>query len=337
MIANEGGWDTKITQGTVISPSVVKKAKPQIERFVNGFNEFLADNGIGPVSIGHFTGSSYYHEIDPEDAIYGDIDLQLVVPEIEGTEDFTASRIQSYWYELMDRYVKSKNPDFIHDESEPGHPILSIGDKEWVQIDLMPHVLRLAKWGAARTIPERGMKGLLHGNMFSVLGEMLTMSIQHAGVQFKERGGMKQPYSTTRKDYVLRTISTDPETFVLDIFKHECDLQGVKNPKIDPLLARHPGKDLANVKIGNLVNAVKGLARSFELNGMYGKGDLSRYESASDFINKFWKIYESKALKDVESSKRGKAETSQALARAESDRKKIMQGLEKVKDLFFQD
>jgi hypothetical protein len=330
----EGGWDTTATQGTVIRPSTVKAALKTMDQFVQDFNSFLKNQGIPPIRVGTPTGSSAYHDVDSEDKIYGDIDLQIIVPEIPELEGKTTSQVQGHWYKLEDEFVKSKNPKYVHPESTPGHPILSVGDDAWVQVDMMPHTEKLAKWGAARVIPERGVKGLLHGNMFSVLGELLTMSIQHSGVQFKVRNNVKLPYAGTRKDYELVTVTTEPETFVLDIFKHLAELQNIKDPKMDPLLTQHPGKDLKDVKIANLANAVKGLAKSFELNDMYGKGDLAKYSSAEDFISAFKQLYTQKAEKDINAAKRDKAETPEAKARAEDDRKKVAQGLEMVMGLF---
>lgn len=330
----EGGWDTKATQSTVINPSTVKSALSTMKVFVDRFNSFLKAKGIEPIKLGHPTGSSAYHDVDPEDKIYGDIDLQIIVPETEETANMTTAQAQGYWYKLEDEFVKSNNVDFIHPESEPGHPIVSVGKDAWVQIDLMPHPERLSTWGRFRTTPERGIKGLLNGNMFSVLGELLMMSIQHSGVQFKVRDKVKQPYTTTRKNYELVTISTNIETFVLDIFNHEAELQGITEPKVDPLLQRHPGSNIQDVKIQNLVNAVKGIARSFELNNMYGKGDLANYSNAESFVNKFLEIYTAKAEKDIGAAKRDKAETPQAQARADDDRQKVAQGLELVKQMF---
>jgi len=330
----EGGWDTKITQGTTITPKVVGKALELAKHFVEDFNRFLKLRDIAPIKMGYPTGSSAYHEVDTEDKIYGDIDLQIVVPEIEGGDEMTTSQAQGYWYKLLDEFVKSTTPPYVHPESTPGHPILHIGDNEWVQIDLMPHTEKLATWGRFRTTPERGVKGLLNGNMFSVLGEMLTMSIQHSGVQYKDRDGKKMPYSTTRKDYKLHTITTNVETFVYDIFKHEAQLQAKSNPTIDPLLRSHPGSNIKEVKISNLVNAVKGLARSFEANEMFGTGDLAQWSDAAGFLNSFWERYEQKAQKDIAANKRDKAETPEAKARANDDKKKIIQGLAYVKAAF---
>lgn len=330
----EGGWDTTATQGTVINPSTVKTALATVEKLISGFNQHLKDKDIPPVRIGAPTGSSAYHDVDPEDKIYGDIDLQIVVPETEELADKTTSQIQGYWHRMIDEYIKNNNLDYIHPESTPGHPIVSIGGDKWVQVDLMPHPERLEKWGRYRVTPERGVKGLLMGNMFSVLGELLKMSIQHSGVQFKVRDRVKQPYATTRKNYELVTLSTDIENFVMDIFQHQAEQAGVDDPKIDPLLKANPGVDTEEVKIQRMVNAVKGLAKSFAANDMYGSGDLADYSSEEDFVNRFKQIYTQKAEKDINAAKRDKAVTPEAKARAEADRQKVADGLKMVMGMF---
>ena len=238
---------------------------------------------------------------------------------------------------MADEFVKSTHPDYIHaGESKPGHPIFQIGPDQYVQVDFMWHPPHLRAWGAARVTPERGVKGLLTGNMFSVLGELLDMSIQHAGVQLKTVNDVHVPFSK-QKDTVVKTISTDPESFVYDIFMNEYEQITGRDPgtaKLDPLLNRFRGNDPSDVKISKLVNAVKGLARSFELNDMYGKKDLAGFADTNDFLNQFVQRYEEKAMTDVNAKKRDKAETAEAKARAEADRQKVLNGLESVKALF---
>jgi hypothetical protein len=85
-----------------------------------------------------------------------------------------------------------------------------------------------------------------------------------------------------------------------------------------------------------MVNAVKGLARSFEINSMYGKKNLAGFGNAQDFLSKFVQRYEDKAMLDVNAKKRDKAETAEAKARAAADRQKVLSGLASVKDLFNQ-
>lgn len=82
------------------------------------------------------------------------------------------------------------------------------------------------------------------------------------------------------------------------------------------------------------MNAVKGFARSVELNGMFGNGDFANFDSAEDFLNKFLARYEEKAQIDIAGKKRDKAQTPDAIARANADREKIQKGLDMVKGLF---
>jgi hypothetical protein len=333
-ILTEGGWDTTLTQGTVLKPRAVKAALAAVDQFVKDFNKFLEPKGLGPIRRGKPTGSSAYHEIDQEedpDKVYGDIDLQMISPPIEGK---TQNQMSAIMNKLADEFVKAGAVDYIDtSESKPGHPIVKIGDNDYVQVDFMWHEESLANWGAARVTPERGVKGLLFGNMFSVLGELLDMSIQHAGVQLKTVGNQRVPFSK-QKDTEIVTVSIEPETFVLDMFKYLAKRQGIGNPKISSQLTQNPGNKVDDVKIANLVKAVKGFAESAAANDMFGKADLSNFNSAGDFLKKFLNRYEDKAMEDVNSKKRDKAETPEARARAQADREKILSGLETVKRLF---
>jgi len=100
------------------------------------------------------------------------------------------------------------------------------------------------------------------------------------------------------------------------------------------LLQKNPGSNLKDIKIANLVAAVKGLARSFEQNNMFGTGNKSAFQSADQFLNQFFKHYQAKAMANVNDAKRDKAATPEAQARAADDRAKILQGLRMVQALF---
>lgn len=333
----EGGWTTTVTQGTVIRPSTVKKALAMMERFVWDYNTYAKANKHPPVKMGAPTGSSAYHDVDDEDKIYGDIDLQIIVPELKDKPNMSTGQTQYYWNKQFGDFVKATQPEYVHPDSTPGHPILNIGGDAWVQIDMMPHPEPLATWGRYRATPERGVKGMLMGNMFAVTGDLLNLNLQHAGVQYKEQNGIRVPYAATKKDFELKTITTNIETFMRDIFEHEYKLityRDPKNAKIDPLLEKYPGSNLKEVKISNLVNAVKGMAKSFELNGMFGKGSLTAFANADDFLNKFVDIYMKKAQGAIDAPKRDKAETPEAKARAEADKQSIAKGAKMVYKLF---
>lgn len=330
----EGGWDTTLTQGTVLHPKVVGVALQIVDKFVGDFNQYLAGQGLGPIRRGRPTGSSAYHEIDTQedpDKVYGDIDLQMVAPESEGQ---TYNQFVGYWNKLADDFVKAGHAPYVDvSESKPGHPIFAIGNNQYVQIDFMWHPTRLEQWGAARVTPERGVKGLLTGNMYSVFGELLDMSIQHAGVQLKVLDGQHVPFSKQKGTKVV-TVTTEPSSFIYDVFRYLAKEQGLRSPQVADTLKQFPGNDLDDVKINKLVNGIKGFAESCDLNDMFGKGDLASFASAQDFIGKFWQRYEEKAMLDVNAKKRDKAATPEAIARAEQDKQKVLQGLEMVKGYF---
>jgi hypothetical protein len=166
-----------------------------------------------------------------------------------------------------------------------------------------------------------------------VFGELLDMSVQHAGVQFKMVDGSRVPFSKQKNTQVV-TVTTNPKTFILDTFLYLAKQQGLENPQLSPLLVQNTGADVANMKIQSLVQGMKGFAASAEANGMFGKTDLAGFTNSADFLNKFWQRYQEKAMIDIQGKKRDKAQTPDAIARADNDRKKILQGLKMVQGYF---
>jgi len=328
----EGGWASTATQKTVITPSIVKIVLSLMKEFEADFNSWLSTMKLPPIKIGRPTGSTAYYDIDNDDKVYGDIDIQIIAPEIE--ENKSPSQFSSFWNKLVDQFIETNKPDYLHPtENTTGHPIFKVGEDQYVQVDFMWHPERLADWGAARVTPERGIKGLLTGNMFSVFGEIMNMSIQHAGVQLKLSNNKIVPFSK-RKDTELITITNNPSTYILDTFKWLASRQKIASPKIDDKLKKNSGIDINNVKISNLVQGVKGFAKSLELNNMFGHGDLAGFTDYEDFIKKFITRYIEKAQTDINNTKRDKAETIDAKARAEADRQKVKDGLALVLKMF---
>jgi hypothetical protein len=330
----EGGWETDVTQSTVIHPSVVKTALLVANQFVEDFNKYLVAKQMPEIRIGHPTGSSAYYDVDEEEKIYGDIDLQFVAPETPETEGKTQASFQGFWYRVEDDFINTVHPKYVHPESSAGHPILKVGKDQWVQIDMMVHPEKFETWGRFRVTPERGIKGLLNGLMFSEFGVLMDLSIQHSGVQIKVRDKQRLPFVPTRSNYELVTISANIETFVLDVFVHEAKEQGIENPEIAPLLKANPGSDISNVKIERLANAIKGFAESCELNEMFGKGHLKAYTSSEEFIAAFLGRIETRCMTDVAAKKRDKAVTPEAIARAGRDKRSILAGLVYVMKFF---
>lgn len=333
-LISEGGWTTGDNPG--IKAKVVKQGIAAVQNFLKDFNPWLKPQGLGPIKVGHPTGSAAYHELDdPENTIYGDMDLQVIVPDLPEYDDMTSGQLQGRWGALINKFIQDSNLSYIDKaESRGSQPMFILPDGNKVQVDIMPHPEKTAEWGRYRATGEHGLKGLLNGNIFATMSELVPVNLQHKGIQYKTINGKKVNYGKTLKGYQLHTIGTDIKRWVLDIFMHEANELGIQNPKIDPLLKANPGVDTMNVNVERLVNGVKGFARSCELNGMFGKGDLERFSSADDFIKQFTHHYVDKSQHAITAPKRDKASTPASQARAVKDREALSNGLAYVQKLF---
>ncbi len=327
-ILSEGGWDSTVTQSTIITPSVVKSALAVVKKFVEGFNQWLANKQLSSIEIGHPLGSTAWHTADPEDKVYGDIDLQMIAQPISTAD--TPSKFSAHWNKLIDDYIAESNPDLVYNTGKPanGHVIFALGNNHYVQVDMIWTEPKLANWARYRMTPAHNIKGATYGNLFSTLGEIMHMSIQSAGVQMKIKDGEPVPFAKSRKFDTLETLTTDIERFGLDITKQ---LYRKMHPgkdteqfKVDPLLKKRPGIDPNAITAANLASVVKGIAKTFELNRMYGHYNLKDFTGYDDFINKFKSHYMEKLHAAINATKFDKAETPEAKARAEDVKDKLM-------------
>lgn len=327
-LLNEGGWETKITQGTTITPAVVGSALKAVQSFITGFNSWLSSNGHQTVSVGHPLGSTAYHANDPEDSRYGDIDLQMIAPDVEGAA--TPSQFSAHWNRLLDTYISTNSPKGIYDQGKAsnGHVVFDLGNNAYVQVDLLWTKPSLSQWMRYRMTPAKGIKGATYGNLFSTLGEIMHLSIQSAGVQMKIKDGDPVPFAKSRKYSSLETLTTDIENFGVDILKA---LYSRMHPNdtgsdliIDPLLLANPGVDPDDITAVRMVNLIKGLGKSFEANGMFGKFNLKDISSYDQFIAAFKSHYMDKIRDAVSATKFDKAESPEARTRAEDTKTKLL-------------
>lgn len=329
----EGGWTDMETQKTKLTPAVVKAALGAVEQFTGEFNAYLTDRGHPPVTMGAPTGSSAYHDVDEPDVEYGDIDLQMIAPD---HAEMTGQQQAAFYNDLVDKFIAEKTPSYIHDQGKPahGHPIFNIG-KDKVQVDLMWTPESTSDWARYRVTPQRGVKGLIYGNMYSSLGDLLNMSIQTAGAQMKTVDGQPVPFRT-RKGTELHTLTSDIDNFGLDILKrfYEQTHGSTDGLQVDPELQQYPGLKRENIKITDLAHTVKGLAKSFELNDLFGKFGLEQFSSASEFVQAFLDRIRAKADEATNAPKFNKASTPEELAKVKHVQQAIAKGLDVVNGAF---
>jgi hypothetical protein len=325
----EGGWVSTVTQDVKLTPALAKRAVALLPKFEKAFNDYLEQHGLQPVKVGAPVGSTSYIERDLKhspDKEYGDIDVLLKLPKIEGASDgHTAG---TYKKALAD--FTHDAPDFIYPQEKPSgsNIILKVGD-DWVQVDLVATPVELADWTQHRMTPEYNVKGALIGFLYAALAEVLHLSIGTSGVQAKEKGGQLVPFRQLKVDRT-HTISTNIETFAHDILKFLATRAGKKDAKVDPQLKDRPGLVRGEIKIDHLIQAVRGLGRSLEANGLLGKGALGHISDADDFIEQVKDSYRQKAEKLVSSSKFDKAATPAAKKKAQDTKDLLRTQSEKI-------
>lgn len=332
----EGGWESVATQSTTINPSVVKQTLKVVSKFTADFNNYLSKHGVPEVEMGHPLGSSAYYDVDDDDKIYGDIDLQMIAPAIEGK---SVSQFAAFYNKYLNDFVKQTKPAYIHDEGKEikGHPIFKLGTDAYVQVDMLWAPDNEAEWARYRSTPERGVKGLVYGSLYSSLGAILNMSIQSSGAQMKIKDGTPVNFARSRKVDSVETLSMDQENFGLEILKGLFERVYPDRPlsdmKVDAELKANPGIDKTNLTMDRLIAVIKGLGKSLELNDMFGKYNVPHIDSYRDYLQQFVADMKAKMEKSKNASKFNKAETPAAIAQVKKTRKQIDDAFAKVLEL----
>ena len=334
----EGGWQSTATQSTKITPSTVKAVLEHVKQFTNDFNKYLKTQGVNPVKMGHPTGSSAYYKVDTEDKVYGDIDLQMIAPAQEGT---TTSQLANMYNKHMDEFVATTKPAYIHYEGKSlaGHPIFKLNKDVFVQVDMLWASEPEADWARYRSTPERGIKGLVYGSIYSSLGNTLEMSIQSSGAQMKIKGGEPVNFARSRKVDSVDTLSLDQENFGIDILRELFDRvypnTAAGAMQIAKELKQNPGIDKKNLKMSRLISVVRGLGRSFELNDMFGKYNLKDINTYDEYIERFMADMTAKTEAAKTAKKFDKAQTPEAKEKVKQIRKQIDDAMSKVNELVY--
>ncbi len=300
----EGGWASAATQNTVINPQSISDLMPALKEFQDAFNRGLERDGIPPIRVGRPVGSGTYYQTDlksnPEKE-YGDIDVQFIVPRIEGK---TPAQVKALYTNEITEFCRL-NGNY---ETNTGVNVIfhntPIGP---VQIDMVIMFDDRVEWTAALA-PEHGTKGVLSSSLYSALAQVLNISISDDGIL---------PKKGRRNDYD-NPISFNPKQWGLELVNH----LGAK--KAHQKLQRNPGmKD--QVRISDIIETIKGIAYTLEINGM---------DNAQELLSKIKDIYLQKIDKVINSSKFDKAETPDAQKKAKETKEMLAKRSQEIASLF---
>jgi hypothetical protein len=325
-LLTEGGWASTVTQGVKLTPDTAKKAVSMLPKFEREVNAHLKKQGLPPLEIGDPVGSTAYIEQDLKsnpDKEYGDIDVIVRLPSLP---DMTERQSVSTFEKAIADFIINHTPPYVYPaENNTGSNVIVKTDAGWVQVDLIKSPMDDDGWAQYRSTPEHNLKGALIGYLYSAAADTLDLSMGTVGVQMKVKGGEVVKFRTLKADQV-HTISKNITTFALDTAKFlvtHID-PSIKDVKIDPLLKKYPGLRKEEIKAQDLANAIKGLARTLELNGVLGKRWLKGFSSAQDVIAQVKATYLSKAEEATKATKFDKASTPDAIKKAAETKETLL-------------
>jgi hypothetical protein len=320
---NEGGWTSKKTQATKITPQVLKKADAYVQQMVADYGKWLEKNypGTAPLVAVRPVGSGVYYEKDLEEApekVYGDIDYLIQYPVFADAVDKRKAETEAVrWYnrELFHFFSDTRYPGIITDESkgaEGGAAVLIVEVEKdvYIQVDMVITHEEYRDWALDRFTPIHNIKGFVSGNLYSSMADVLTISMGDRGARAKLQNGALVPFKM-RKDVEEVAISLNFKTLFLDIVSFFAKLKGVETPEVAV-----PGINTGDLSLGNIARGIAALADTLEREGFLD-GKTIAYTDAKSMKTAVADTY-SKKMDELRADKKfDKAEDPMALAAKE--------------------
>ena len=308
----EGGLKLGVEKRVELTPSLVKQACSVYVDFIKKWNSWLALRGFAPVEAIAPSGSSTYAEkdaIENPKTTYGDVDYLVSFPIAYTSNDINQQRkdeatSEKLYTELMTKFLKEARPKNIDVESTLKgialQVIVELPGGILVQVDTTVTHPKHTEWMKGRYTPERGIKGYVTGNLYKALGDFLTLSIGTEGVLARVKDGQRVS-SKQRTGVRFERVSNDFKTFLADIAIYV----GGQDIQFDKLLSKYSGMDPNNISIESLALGIVGLAKTFDVAGIYDKNDML-HQVLLNFNHGMEENVNKKATKNLDQSKESK-------------------------------
>ena len=330
----EGGWATEKTQGTVITPDVIRDVVAQMDGIGKAFNGHLRELELPSLDFLKPIGSGTWWEDDVKNQptkTYGDVDYMLAYPTLKLTagkdrEDEIAT-VKLYNKELLMWIEAEKILGIDIEETknvstdaslklviEVAMPNNKMG---YVQVDMVVTHKEYSDWAVFRMTPIKNVKGFVLGNLYSSFGEVLDVSIQARGVRAKFEGTVMKPYAS-RKNAEDKEISLNTQTFMKDIAKFFWEQSGTDQPFTNTPIETWKGMDRNDPKFEDLCDGIILVAKTLGSLGEFGT--TIKYKTEKDLLSAVVTQYEKKMMTTYNSSKFDKAKSPAAIAAMEKVR-----------------
>jgi hypothetical protein len=343
----EGGWATTKTQGTTITPDVIKSVVDVMTTVATEFNSHLRELELPSLDFLKPIGSGTWWEEDLKDQptkTYGDVDYMVAYPTLKLTggkdrEDEIAT-VKLYNKELL-MFLEAeaiKGVDIEETKAVSTDSSLKLvvevpmpnGQLGYVQVDLVVTHKEYQEWAVFRMTPIKNVKGFVLGNLYSSFGEVLDLSIQARGVRAKFEGEVMKPYSK-RSGVEEKLISSNAQTFMVDICRFFWEQSGTKWPFKDTPIEQWKGMNPRDPKFEDLCDGIKAVAKTLRVLEEFGT--TIKYKSESDLLKAVVNQYEKKMMTTYNSSKFDKAQSPAAIAAMNKVRSLVDEYVQKAKDL----
>jgi hypothetical protein len=321
---NEGGWRSTATQSTIITPKKVSNILSAMDKFVSEFNAY---SNLPPIKSNGPVGSAMYYkqDLEKDDVEYGDIDIQIILP--EETNDRTSQLASNKKYsEKIIQFIQEKKPSYIYPNFQDkdfgtGYLIFNVGGEK-IQVDLVLSYKVSAEWTKIRTTPEKGLKGFVTGNLLSALSDALNVVL----------GSNTNPYVNTIDNKVAssliktnaKPVFFNPNQVFLDILKFYGNLAGVSKVN-SSVLQGYYGLDANDPSLKKKCETVVALSKALDNNRAFDKGVVvskngTTFKSREEFVKYVLDTF----IKNMKSSS-----TAKKLEKAATP--EAMKNIEKIK------
>jgi len=320
---NEGGWTSKKTQATKITPLILKKADAFVVKLIKDFNTWLAkEHGeVAELKAIRPVGSGIYYEKDLQEApekVYGDIDYLIEYPVFADAVDSRKAETEAVrWYnrELFRFFEATKYTGVIIEDSkgaEGGAAVLIVEVEKdiYVQVDMVITHAAYREWALDRFTPIHNIKGFVSGNLYSSMADALMISMGDRGARAKLQNGALVPFKM-RKDVEEIAISLNFKTLFADIINFFAGLKGTQ-----PSRVAVPGIDTGALSLGAIAHGISALADALERDGFLD-GKTIAFRDAKSMKASIADAYSQRMAELRADKKFDKAEDPMALAAKE--------------------
>lgn len=325
----EGGWASKFTQNSLITPEVIVKSEEFLLEFASKFNKGRSYSIVPVTPVG--SGINYLKDLkeDP-DKIYGDIDYLF---KIQGLEE-SKENLKKVYADIVD-FIKTTDIPKIEKEesireSKKSTPklIVNLDTNNWYQIDLVLAFDTYVTWSEGRMSPAKGYKGFVVGSIYSSLGKILKLSISEKGVKMKTLDDQPVDFSS-RKYEAEHLVTRDFENMFSAMAEHFAKMSLSTTHDFE----NYKKLDNKNLTLQDICDNIKKLFKDLDKMKIFERFpslEVSNYQQAvKEFVEDFkWRIE-----KNSSGAKFDKAESESAKASAQKVKMQAAAAKKEVEEL----